>query len=300
MSKFVVSSYEVTNSLSLLEIDFEGKKHSFLKSINLFSPSFVISSDKYIFTFSKNPLKLYAYDYNLNLIDEIEINLLSSTHLCFNQSNSTLYGASYLDGAIYSVNFQDNKFINLKINKINNSKCHCVTITKDNMVICTDINNDSLYIFDSNLTHFKKIFLEKGCGPRHTIVKGDIIFTVTEYSNELYMINNNGKILSKCKTTNEKSSCATLFELDNKIYVSNRLIDDDSLVSVFSYDDELKFVSKFYVYGKNSRHMIKTTDGKFMLSCNLDSNTITIINLASKELVLTIPYLKVSSVCEVK
>lgn len=300
MARFVVSSYEVTNSLSLLEIDFERNKYAFLKNYNLFTPSFVIADYKYIFTFSKNPLKLIAYDYNLNLIDEIEINLLSSTHLCYNSNNYTLYGASYLDGALYSVVFKNNKFSNLNIKIIENSKCHCVTLFKNNEIICTDINNDALYIFDECLNILKTYHLDKGSGPRHTIVTTENIFVICEYTNEVYMLNYDGKILSKCLSTYESSNGATLFALLDKIYVSNRLNEKESTVSVFSTDNKLKLVSEFSIYGKNSRHMIRTNDGKYLLSCNLDSNNITIIDIEKKELVLTIPYQKVSCICEIK
>ena len=46
--------------------------------------------------------------------------------------------------------------------------------------------------------------------------------------------------------------------------------------------------------------MIRTNDGKYLLSCNLDSNNITIVDIVKKELVLTIPYQKASCICEIK
>lgn len=71
-------------------------------------------------------------------------------------------------------------------------------------------------------------------------------------------------------------------------------------MSVFSTDNKLELVSEFSLYGKNSRHMIRTNDGKYLLSCNLDSNNITIVDIVKKELVLTIPYQKASCICEIK
>lgn len=288
--KLVASSYQSgLGALTLFNIDDKVTK---LSQTDLTEPSFVTVSGNLIFTYSKRPLKLKAFTIVNNrfmLIDEINVDIETLTHLVYDKKNSILYGASYKDGAVLRVYFKNARFSDLKILHMG-GKCHCVTLVRDNVLV-TNIEKDELNLLDKDLNTLNTITLDKGVGPRHTIVKGDMYFVATEYSNELLMIKN-GVIIDRIKTIEDtsNSNCATLFIDNDKIYVSNR---GEETISIFRYLPKLELIKKYSVFGLHSRHMI--LEDNLIISFNKNSGDITIINKDNGKLELEFPFKDASS-----
>ena len=287
--KLIVSSYQSgLGALTLFNIDNEVTK---LSQTDLTEPSFVIVSGHLIFTYSKKPLTLKVFTIVNNrfmLIDELAVDIETLTHLAYDKKNSILYGASYKDGVVLRVSFKNAMFSDLKVLHMG-GKCHCVTLVNDNVLV-TNIEKDELNLLDKDLNVLETISLDKGIGPRHTIVKNDMYFVATEYSNELLMIKN-GKIIDRIKTISDTSvsNCATLFIDNDKVYVSNR---GEETISIFKYQPKLELVKKYSVFGLHSRHMILNEDK--IISFNKNSDDITIINKETGKLETEIKFSKAS------
>lgn len=290
--KLIVSSYNQNiEALSLLYIDMSSKSYKILDQVKLYEPSFVTRNNEYIFTYTKNDLELLAFKIDndkLILVDKISVALNTLTHLSFNSKNNTLYGASYLDGAMVKCEFINEKFNNLIIKK-EGGKCHQI-ICNDTLdrVLVVNIEFDMLSIYDLDFNLIEVINLPPKTGPRHAYWNKDIIYVVTEYSNELFKIEN-CKLASRVKTIKEdvKSNCATLLVDDNYIYVSNR---GEETIARIEYKDKLKLNSSLNVYGNHSRHMIFDETKNYIISFNKISNNISIIDKLTNELIMNIPY----------
>lgn len=290
--KLITSSYQNGNgALSLINVDLEKKASEILSKLDLNEPSFVSVNNHLIFTYTKYPLKLNVLTIVANkfvLIDEIDVPLETLTHLAYDDKKHILFGASYKDGAILKVEFKNALFTGLKVVKTG-GKCHCVTKLKDSILI-TNIEYDKLIKYDYDLKEIGSIILDTNMGPRHTIIDGNSLYTVTEYSNELLKIND-GKIISKVKTItpNTQSNCATLFK-DDYIYVSNR---GEETISIF--DGNLKFIKAYPTYGLHSRHMVLSKNKKYIISFNKNSNDVTFIDKENGTLKYKLDMDKVSS-----
>ena len=313
--KFAISGYnENINALKLLEYSEKGIRQ--LDYLKLNDPSFITSYGDIIFTYTKNPLKMLAictkgeYTDKLNIIAEYPLELKSMTHLTFSKKNNCLYGASYMDGAIIKLDYKDNIFSNLKLISHKDlygvySKCHAIITNEDETkVCCVNIGTDTLYFYDKDLNCVKSIKLKNGCGPRHAIWVGNLIYCVTEYSNEVVVVDyDKGAIqyLSTLKQetieSKQESYGDTLFKRGSKIYVSNR---GEDTIAVFRIGKEgiLAYLESFSVWGKHSRHMIEYKD--VIITCNKNSHSISFINIKTHELIRNIGIPNPSGVCIVK
>ena len=310
--KLVVSGYgENIECLTLVDIDTKKKRLNKLDSLMLNQASFVISyRDKeqtFIITYTKNPLKLLSYyicDDKLIKIDEQEVPYESLTHLMMNKDNNRLYACSYKDGMALYVDIFNGKFNNLHcIDNKGISLCHCViSIEEENEIGIIDIKNDDINIYDLNLKYKRSIKINKGAGPRHGIYHNNKLYLVTEYSNEIFVIDyKNSKILQQVSTLsniNNKSYGATLFIKGNKLYASNR--GEDNIV-VFDMDKDglLEVNHWFSCFGKHPRHMVLSNDQNYIISCNKDTNNIVVIDLEKEEEILSFDYYMPAGVCNI-
>ena len=310
--RFAVSGYnENSNALKLLEYSDKGVRQ--LDYLRLDNPSFVTSYKDTLFTYTKNPLKILSistkgeYIDKLNILCEYKLEYKSMTHLTFSRINNCLYGASYLDGIIFRLDYNGKEFSNLKV--VNHkeeyslySKCHAIITNEDETkVCCVNIATDTLYFYDVNLNFIKLIKLKEGCGPRHAIWTGDFIYCVTEYSNEIVVINYNNGVIEYQKTlkketieNNVQSYCATLFKKGNYIYVSNRGEDTIAMFKIIN-EGKLKYVESFSVWGKHPRHMIVYKN--IIITCNKNSHSISFIDLKTHDLIRNIGIPNPSGVC---
>lgn len=297
--KYCFSSYNTDiNALSLIDVDLQNNYYQVVDKVSLYEPSFCISYKDYIFTYTKNPLHLLCYkiiNNKFTLYCRLSLPLMTLTHLYFNSALGILYGASYKDGKVIKARFdEENKCFNDLSILDQQGLCHCVFEGSNNSVYVINIKQDLLYHYDSELNLINKISFDENTGPRHGIYYKNAIYIVSEYSNEVFKIVDN-KIIKKSKTIkdNVKSFGGTLFAFNDLIFVSNR---GEETIAIF--DLELNYIKSYNVYGNHSRHMIFDRDNKIIISCNKNSNQVSIIDVFSGKLLLNIPYEKVSCVCK--
>jgi len=307
--KLVVSSYQTNgNSIGLYEIT--NGIYRCLSSSDILALSFLVSDGKYVYTYEKSDwLTLCSYtitNNQLTLLDKITLPIKSATHLCLSLKNKALFGCSYSDGAYFYVSIANGKFI--KVNECRRqgvddilSRCHCVFLNKEETILgIVNIALDAIYFYkinEDNLELIDLIKLPSGCGPRHAIYNQDdsLIYVMTEYSNEVIVINMQTKeIIEKISTIPNyqgESSGATLFFTKDYqyLYASNRGEDSIAKFKVLT-NGKLIYQNSFSCFGKHPRHMILSNDGKYIISCNKDSNNLVLIDLNTEKAVLNIPY----------
>lgn len=309
---FVISGYnDDSNAMKLYE--FDNCKVKELNSIILDNPSYVTSFGSIVFTYTKNPLYMVMFEVKNNgfkELDRIELGLKSMTHLTYSEKNKCLYGASYLDGCIVKIDVNDNKFGNLK--KLSHkdlygedSKCHAIIMNEDETIVCVvNIATDSLYFYDTNLNLIKIIKVKDGAGPRHAIWVKNMIYCMTEYSNEVIVIDYDKGVIqyenTLLKETIEsgiKSNGATLFMYNGFIYASNRGEETIAKFEVLK-NKKIKYLGSFSCNGNHPRHMIEYSG--LILNCNKNSNNVSIIDIESEKEVAGLVFPKPSGVCVVK
>lgn len=324
----IASSYMQGNdALSLINIDLSNKEYKVLDSVSLKEPSFVIGVNNIIFTYDKFPLKIKVFkveNHKIKHLSSIDVPLKTLTHLVYNDKYNILYGASYADGSYFKVNYNLNT---LRFEKMQcfyqGGKCHCVSISEDKEYLyITNIEQDRIYKYDNDLTLIKILELPKGIGPRHSIIYDKKIFVITEYSNELYVYDENSfkflyshstlstQIISHGGTllfskdheyiycSNRGEETIAIFKYNNKVESINNIKNIDNLDNKDNLDNNIniKYIESISCYGQHSRHMILSNCGKYIISCNKNSNDIAFIKLDNGKLMMKIPYQKVSCV----
>ncbi len=302
--RFVISSYNKDiPSLCLMEMDIQKKTYQILDEKKLNAPSFVIQSGKYLFTYSKNPIQLVSYKVENNQMIKVDAIFLPGTtltHLAYSKKHQKLFAASYLDGAYLSVDVKNGFFSNLSYFKQEenlDSKCHCVTLSKDeNKVYITNIAQDKIYVYDFHLNYLETFHLPKGVGPRHMIIVDDYFYVITEYSNEVLVLDPKGILIERITTINgypNKTNAATLLFHNGYLYASNRGLET---IAVFKVNNHLlTYLKMIPTFGNHSRHMIFDKTKEYIISFNKLSNQISIINIKKEQEELSIPFEQVSS-----
>lgn len=291
--KFVFSGY--TNKIML--VDFDSKLNilnHIEKEIN--QSSFLASSDN-IFCYDRtiNPTIYMLSKTDLLTIDSIKINSDNITHLTYDNQNNYLYGCSYSGGTIFRIKVENNKFKKDSIITIREedrqtlSRCHCVFLNNDNSVLgVVNIATDKLNFYKSNqesLTLYKTIVLPKKTGPRHAIYSknGKYIYIMTEYSNQVIVVDYENECIVNSYNTlsmDVESYGATLVKSNNLLYCSNRGEEKIAIFQILN-DEKLEYINSIPVFGKHSRHMIISNDGKYIITCNKNSNNICFINTSN-------------------
>ena len=314
--KIVISSYGKENeTIGLYKIF--GLEYQRLGYKSIINPSYVVDGDGYIYTYEINDgvhLISYSLDNQFNEIDRLSIPGNGVTHLSYSSKHKLLLGCSYGDGTYFSVGVLNGKF-----NKIHSydkqiaddrlSRCHAIILNNhETEVAVVNIALDKTYIY--NIENGKLVYKDEldypiGSGPRHSIYSDDdsMLYTITEYSNEIIVHNRKNKeivqIISTVPNYKEKTYGATLlFSRDRKyLYATNR--GEDSIAK-FSIGEKLTYVNSYDCGGKHPRHMIITNDGKYIINCNKDSNNVTFFNTETEEIVITIPFYQPTGIVEVK
>lgn len=287
--KIIISGYgDSKTSLGLYDIDIKNKKAKLLDSLALNQPSFVTSCKDenerlFAFTFTRNPLAMVSYeivDNKLELIDKINIPGTTLTHLYYDEELKRVYGCSYMNGSYMYINTTNGRFGNYKyIEKTKPALCHCIFKNKDTKEInVIDIKNDCIVIYDMELNYIRSFKLPDGVGPRHAIYNKKKIYVITEYSNEIYVLDSkSGEILEKISSLNSdvESFGATIFIEGDYLYVSNR--GEDSIAK-YKYKGKLEYCKSFSCFGNHPRHMVNYQN-EIIISCNKDSNNVSIIDM---------------------
>lgn len=315
--KLIVSGYlKYGETMGLYNVS-PNMKHRKLDHTNISSPTFIIYGDGYYFTYEKgHQTTIYSYNIvgdKLEVVDKKEVPIGNLTHISYSTKHKILFGVSYSEGTLIAVRVENGQFkevINFQkqINDERLSRPHQIILNEnEDEIAVVNISLDAIYFYEyknERLRYKDVMALPEGSGPRHGLYYDGYIYVVTEYSNEVFVINRKEKKIIQSLSTvpNFKgvSNGATLIlSLDKKfLYVSNR--GEDSIAKFEVLDNfELKYINSFSCGGKHPRHMILSKDGKYIISCNKDSNSVTYINLVSEEVVLNFKFGEPSGVVEV-
>lgn len=308
--KLIISSYNKDEeSLTLFDLNLENKTYQKLDYKTINAPSFVISNNDYIYTYKKEPITLVSYqivDNQLKEVDELKIPGTTLTHLCYSKKHQKMFAASYADGALLKVDVKDGKYSNLKymkqIEDERESKVHCMTLNDDeSLVLSVNIKLDELFIYDLDLNLVKTIKLPIGIGPRHAKWIGNNIYIITEYSNELLIVDYNlGSIIDTVHTIHSDvvSYGGTLnITSDAKyIYAANR--GEETIAKYQIINNKLEYLKSFSCGGMQPRHMELLTDDILGI-VNKNSGNIIIYNLKNNEIIFDIPYKNVSGISNI-
>lgn len=304
--KIVISSYGKENeTIGLYEI--KDNSYTRLDYDTIINPSYVVEGDGYIYTYEVNEgITLYSYKVSDKLIKHDSLNIPGTgvTHLTYSSKNNLLLGCSYGDGTFFSVGVVDGMFSKLytyekQIEDDRLSRCHAIIINnKEDEVAVVNIALDATFIYTikNNELVFKEVLdYPKGTGPRHAIYSDDdcLLYTITEYSNEIIVIDTKtNDIIQRISTVpnyKETTYGATLcFSKDSKyLFATNR---GEETIAKFSINDKLEYIDSYDCGGKHPRHMIITKNGKYLINCNKDSNNVTFFDIEKNEIVISIPF----------
>ena len=300
--KLIVSSYNTDEfALSYLDVDIKRKTYQILDQKKLNEPTFFVKIDDFIVSYTKEPLALVSYQIKGNSLIELSRMSIpgeSLTHLVYSKKHKRIYGASYFDGAYMKIDFDGGFFSNLIYIKDIHfpSKCHCVYLSEDEeKVYIINIIGDMIYRCNKDLNLEKRIILPKKTGPRHGMMYDGYTYVVSEYSNEVLVLDKEEKLLQVISTLNHidvESYGATLLVRNHHLYVSNRGLEK---ITVYELKNHLLiYQTMFDVYGKHSRHMILDDSKKYIISLNKNSNNISFIDVEDGTLIMKIPYPNVS------
>lgn len=315
--KLVLSGYDKQESLAIVEIN-EKMEHAFLHKKSLSSSTFVIEGNRYLYTYEKKDgITLYSY---LVVGDELvevakkEIDGTDLTHLTYSAKHKMLFGCSYHEGTVFSIKMMQGTFgseyhYQKLIADDRLSRAHCVVLNESQTELAVvDIALDEIFLFDiqnDKIEYKDSIFLEKGKGPRHAIYDQDnYIYVMTEYSNEVLVIERSTKKviqnISTLQDNQNESFGATLFfsKDKSKLYASNRGEDSIAIFEVLT-DHSLLYIESMSCGGQHPRHMILSSEGQYIVSCNKEGNNVAIIDILTKEVVCLIPFPQASAAVQI-
>ena len=313
--KFVISSYN-RNGNSICLFEFKDNELKKLSCSDVAAPSFIVRDKQYLYTFEKmDKMRLLSYQIvkdKLVLNDTFIIPGTGITHLAYSKKNKMLLGCSYGDGTFFSVGVENGMFTKVytyskQIEDDRLSRCHCVLLNKNQTnVAIVNIALDEVYLYDivKRMLVFKDIIkLPDGVGPRHAIYNCDnsFMYIISEYSNEIFVVSMETKNISQristvYKFTKKTNGATLLFSKNEKyLYASNR--GEDSIAKFKVLDSRmLEYVNSFSCGGFHPRHMKLSEDGGFIISCNMHSDNVAIIDLKTQQVIKEIPFTEASGV----
>lgn len=182
---------------------------------------------------------------------------------------------------------------------------HCVRYTPDGKhLFANDLGTDKIHIFDVNpstsnehLSASKQPFVKvkDGSGPRHIDFHPNekYAYLINELSGAVIAFTYNNGTLSEFQsiqadTLNAQGSADIHISPDGRfLYASNRLKGDG--IAIFSIDQTNGHLTKagYQETGIHPRNFIITSNGKFLLSANRDSNVIQVFEIDPSSGLLT-------------
>ena len=257
---------------------------------------------------------LEIQNHKLSILDSKSFEGDDLTHLAFSNKHQMLIGCSYRNGSFFSVQLENNLFKSniqhqYQIEDQKLSRAHAVIINpSETEVAIINISFDQIFFYsinDHQLILNKKINVPVGSGPRHGMyLNDDIFYIITEYSNEMIVIDlKMNKIIQNISTlpnfTGKSSGATLLISNDQKyLYASNRGEDSIAIFEILkSYN--LKYLKSIDCGGKHPRHMTLSKDNQYIISCNMHTNNVSIIDIKQEKVVLDIPFEAPSCVFEI-
>lgn len=213
-------------------------------------------------------------------------------HITYVPNNNILLGAFYFSGNVFCLTVTEFGFGELTTNIYQGKdegitgKAHCCYVSENQKnMYCANIEQDRIYkylILDKYIILDHYITLIAGTGPRHIVENGSHLYVMTEYSNEVVVIDNSGdrmSVIQRISTLfdgySESSFGSTLaLSKDKKhLYTANRGADT---IAMFATTPAGLLVEDGYytTIGKNPRHIALLNDDKNLAIMCQDSDII--------------------------
>lgn len=174
-----------------------------------------------------------------------------------------------------------------------NAKMHFAEFVED-YIYGIDLENDGIYIFDKNLEQLYTIKTKEKSGPRHAIVFNDMIYVVTELSNQVLVYKkekNDYKCIQEISTVCDKSvksyaGAIKITKNKKNIYVTNR---GENTISVYSIiNNKLKLIQNIECNGNFPRDILLDETEEYVFIANQLSNNISIFERNTENGILNI------------
>ncbi len=287
-----------------------------LWSIDLNCPKFITTDGTYFYSYSQgDKTTLYCFEKDnksFKVRSTIEIDDTTISHLEFSTKHNMLFISCMDSGNYHGVEVIDGIFTKVLFKELSGNmsgKCHQVLLNKNqDKAVIVNIKQNTLYFYNLNnqsleLTDtwsFDEIL------PRHLLysVDEEVLYLVTEKSNEIIVLDYKNKVIIQRQLIDldvqEKAQGATLQRNNENtiLYVNLR---GNNTITSFSINKDYKLtrINTFTSYGNNARAILLSKDNKYLLSANIKTNDVTIINTSSYELVDKIEFREAISLLEV-
>ncbi len=281
-------------------------KSSWQSSVD--NPSFLCQGDGILFTVTEDDEYASVYSYRKTAagyepVDDRRIEGGALCHITYSTRQKALFGACYGTGTLFALHVEQGKFglmFHHEIQGIPITRAHCVLLNRaEDKLYTVNIALDCIFLYtilQDKLVLNTIIETPKGSGPRHAVLSDSeqLIYIITEYSNEILVYENGGeyRLLQKISTLSDDfrgtSNCSTLcFSKDRRfLYAANRGADTVAVFSV-KKDGLLEWLSEQDCGGKHPRHMLVTKDGQQLIVCNQNSDLVTVFNLNTDTGIIT-------------
>jgi 6-phosphogluconolactonase len=226
------------------------------------------------------------------LADTVRIDGGALCHIAYSRKHKILTGACYASGDVFSLAVKQDGFGVMKSYirqggpDAELSRAHCTVFNlKEDVMYSANIALDRLYRYEVNdgaLNEAGFAQLDSDVGPRHVYLRDGRRYLITEYSNEIIVLDNNG-VLRRVSTLpdgfNGKSYGSTICFLPlpggfGYMYAANRGADS---IAVFEHDTSTGGLAKIHdcsCGGKNPRHIALVGKEPLLAVANQDSNEV--------------------------
>jgi len=317
MDKLIVSSY---NNFSLLahKVLGEESKNSLIifdgsvinSDINLKNPAFILKHPNkqimYICYESIYDGYIATIEYknnNLKILNVVSSEGKSSCYLEFTPDMQYIININYWDSSISIHPINDGIlqkaskiYRNSKINEITHIDDHlkdrqstshhhsCIFYKKKLYV--PDLGTDKIDIFDytnGEIVYNNFFQLNKGNGPRYSIINNDFMYIVNELSSSVIVINmiDNMTIVQSMSTVPKeckKNTCSGIQLIKNYLYISNRGHDSIAIYKILD-NNLLDLCGIYKTKGKTPRHFKVNNNMTKLYVANQDTNNIVVFDI---------------------
>ena len=315
--KLYISGYGVP-SIGVLTIDNEKVLDNRIIG-NVENSSYLSVYGEYLFAISELETNSYVHMFKVNSEEysHVDTKLIKGGSLChitYLPKNGVLVGACYGSGEIFTIRVGENGFGDLvsfivqgdKNEKV--TRAHCAVPNKsETMLYSANIALDRIYsykILQGKLVENNYLQLPKGVGPRHILLSHneEIIYVISEYSNDIFIINNyNGKmtLIDNANTLPDnfcgESYCSTLcMTRDGKfIYAANRGANTIAVFNVFN-DGKINKIGDCSCFGNWPRHISLVNNEEYLAIANQESDEVVLCKINSKTGLLTNEIIKIA------
>ncbi|MFI3163095.1 MAG: beta-propeller fold lactonase family protein [Bacillota bacterium] len=291
-----------------------------LWEMDLKCPKYITTDGKYYYSYSQgNPLVLYSLEKvgdKFEVKSTLELDETTLSHLAYSKTQNMLFCSSMDSGFMHAVNVCDGVFTGVAFSEIPGgeapSKCHQVVLNKEeNLAIVVNILRNKVFFNEfsnGKFTEKSVMFFDGDILPRHVMYSEneEVLYLVTEKSNEIIVIDYKNQAVIGRQQINptyvfEGAQGATL-QMDAEKRILYVCIRGYNTISEFKILDDfsLEFSRAYDMHGSNSRHMILTSDKKYLVCANIDTNNFSVIDVEKGELAMDIPFVQAISAIEVK